>query len=159
MSRMSENVGASTSCNPKGLHGLYRDNFTFTFTYYLCNFMKLSISWEAASCAATWELPNILWYTKVHYCVHKSPPLVPILSQMKPVHTTPSYLRSILILYTHPRLCLPSGLFPSGFHINILYAFLLFLHSCYMPYQSHPPWIYHFNYTWQKVQVTKLLIM
>jgi hypothetical protein len=30
MSRMSENVGALTSRNPKGLHGLYRDNFTFT---------------------------------------------------------------------------------------------------------------------------------
>jgi hypothetical protein len=29
MCRMSENVGASTSRNPKGLHGLYRDNFTF----------------------------------------------------------------------------------------------------------------------------------
>jgi hypothetical protein len=27
VSRMSENVGASTSRNPKGLHGLYRDNF------------------------------------------------------------------------------------------------------------------------------------
>jgi hypothetical protein len=27
---MSENVGASTSRNPKGLHGLYGDNFTFT---------------------------------------------------------------------------------------------------------------------------------
>jgi hypothetical protein len=26
---MSENVRASTSRNPKGLHGLYRDNFTF----------------------------------------------------------------------------------------------------------------------------------
>jgi hypothetical protein len=31
MSRMSENVGASTSRNPKGLHGLYAENFTFTF--------------------------------------------------------------------------------------------------------------------------------
>jgi hypothetical protein len=30
MSRMSENVGASTSRNPKALHGLYRDSFTFT---------------------------------------------------------------------------------------------------------------------------------
>jgi hypothetical protein len=27
VSRMSENVRASTSQNPKGLHGLYRDNF------------------------------------------------------------------------------------------------------------------------------------
>jgi hypothetical protein len=26
---MSENVGVSTSPNPKGLHGLYRKNFTF----------------------------------------------------------------------------------------------------------------------------------
>jgi hypothetical protein len=25
----SENVGASTTCNPKGLNGLYKDNFTF----------------------------------------------------------------------------------------------------------------------------------
>jgi hypothetical protein len=31
VSRMSENMGASTSRNPKGLHGLYRDNFIFTF--------------------------------------------------------------------------------------------------------------------------------
>jgi hypothetical protein len=30
VSRMSENVDDSTSLNPKGLHGLYRDNFTFT---------------------------------------------------------------------------------------------------------------------------------
>jgi hypothetical protein len=29
--RMSENVGASTSRNSKGLHGLYRDNFTLTY--------------------------------------------------------------------------------------------------------------------------------
>jgi hypothetical protein len=31
MSRMSENVGASTSRNPKGLHGLYGDNFTLPY--------------------------------------------------------------------------------------------------------------------------------
>jgi hypothetical protein len=29
---MSENVGASTCRNPKGLHGLYRVNFTLPFT-------------------------------------------------------------------------------------------------------------------------------
>jgi hypothetical protein len=33
MTRMSENVGALTSRNPKGRHGLYRDNFTFTLPY------------------------------------------------------------------------------------------------------------------------------
>jgi hypothetical protein len=36
----------------------------------------------------------------------------------------PVSLRSILILYTHLRLRLPSGLFPFGFLTNILYAFL-----------------------------------
>jgi hypothetical protein len=29
---MSENVGALISRNPKGLHGLYRDNFTVSIT-------------------------------------------------------------------------------------------------------------------------------
>jgi hypothetical protein len=33
VSRMSEYVGSSTSRNPKGLHGLYRDTFTFTFIF------------------------------------------------------------------------------------------------------------------------------
>jgi hypothetical protein len=30
-------------------------------------------------------------------------------------------------------------------------------HSCYMPYQSHPPWLDHSNYTWRRVQVMKRL--
>jgi hypothetical protein len=64
---------------------------------------------------------------KVHYRVHNIPPLIPILSQIDPIHTIPShpiYLRSILILSTHLRLGLPRGLFHSGIPTNILYEFL-----------------------------------
>jgi hypothetical protein len=87
--------------------------------------MKLSAYLKAANFAASQELPSILWNSKFHYRIHKSPPLVPILNQINSINTLPSYLRSILILSTHLRLCLPSGLLPSGFPTNILYAFLL----------------------------------
>jgi hypothetical protein len=33
MSRMSESVGASTSRNLQGLHGLHRDSFTLPYVY------------------------------------------------------------------------------------------------------------------------------
>jgi hypothetical protein len=34
VSRLSENVGASTSRNPKGLHGLYRDSITLSYQIF-----------------------------------------------------------------------------------------------------------------------------
>jgi hypothetical protein len=53
-------------------------------------------------------------------------PLVPILSQISPVHVPyPTSWRFILILSSHLRQGLPSGLFPSGFRTKILYAPLL----------------------------------
>jgi hypothetical protein len=93
--------------------------------------MEPSPSWEPDNCAATQELPSVLWNPKVHYRPHKSPPLVSILSQIDPIPTIPSYLRSILILSTHLRLGLPSGPFPSGFPTNIL------MHSSFPPFMLH----------------------
>jgi hypothetical protein len=65
--------------------------------------MELSPSLEAANCAATQELPKILWNPKVHCRLHKSPLLVPILSQIDPAHTTLSYLSKIHFNIVHPR--------------------------------------------------------
>jgi hypothetical protein len=74
--------------------------------------MQLIPRWEAASCAATKELSNILWNPKIHNGVYKNSPLVSILSQINPVHTTPSYFSKIhFISYSYFRLGLPSGLY------------------------------------------------
>jgi hypothetical protein len=125
----------------------------------LTNFMELSPSWEVTNCPATQELPSILKNTKVHYRVHKSHPLVPILNQINPsIPPHPSSLRSSLILSSR------------YVYIILVDSFLLAFppqscmhssspHACCMPCHSLLPWLDRSNYTWRRVQVTKLLIM
>jgi hypothetical protein len=63
--------------------------------------MHMSSSWEAACCAATQEISNILWNMKVHYHVRNSQSLAPIMTQMNPVHITPSYVYNIHVIVIH----------------------------------------------------------
>ena len=89
--------------------------------------MVQSPSWEANWFAASQEIPRISRNLKVHYRTHKRPPPVSILGQTNPVHIPyphPTSWRSVLILSTHLRLDLPSGLLPSGFPTKTLYTSL-----------------------------------
>jgi hypothetical protein len=61
---MSENVGASTSRNPKGLHGLYRDNFTLPYHVDVWETgsrvpLILNLSVDGAACACFILLKNV----------------------------------------------------------------------------------------------------
>jgi len=76
-----------------------------------CNWLtkplEQSPSWEANSRSASQEIsfPLHLWSQKIHYRVHKSPSLFPILCQIYPLHNFSSYFPKIQsdILPSTPR--------------------------------------------------------
>ena len=71
------------------------------FLTYL--FHAAQSSREANWCSASQEIPYILWNPKVHFCIHKCPPLVPILSHLDVVHALTAHFLNI-----HPNIILPS---------------------------------------------------
>jgi hypothetical protein len=132
---------------------------SLTSTHHTHSLMELSPSWEAANCAATQALPSISWSPKVHYHVHKSPPLVPILSQINSIHTVPTYVSKIHFIIVHSH-TFWSSQWSLSFWPSHQYPICMSLlpHSRYMYCQSLTPWLYHSNYTWRRVQAMKLPI-
>jgi hypothetical protein len=73
--------------------------------YFLTYSMEQSPSWEANRFSASQDIPRILRNPKVHYRIHKSPPTVPILSQINPFNTRTSHFMKIhhnIILLSTP---------------------------------------------------------
>jgi hypothetical protein len=123
------------------------------------NFMKQS-PWETGSRSNSRKIPRFLWIPKIHYRVHKGPPLVRMLSQITPVHNlTPSFFkRSILTvgLLFRLRPDLPSRLLPSICPTKILYTFISNTHDkC--PAQLTPLDLITLNNIWRIVHIGLLL--
>ena len=75
-----------------------------TICFYLLTYcMEHSASREANQLSASQEISRILWNPKVHYRIHKCPPIVRFLSQINAVHTFTSHLLNI-----HLNIILPS---------------------------------------------------
>jgi len=74
-------------------------------------------SWEAGSSSASKTVLPIVGNSWVHYRVQKTPPRVPPLSQLKPVHVIIShfFINNFNSNSLYLRLGVSSGLFPPGF--------------------------------------------
>jgi hypothetical protein len=78
-----------------------------------------------SSQVASRETSRLLWNPNVHYRSHKSPPLVPILSQLNPVQTfTPSFLKNSLKIFPPSAARFSNCTLTSMFSTKILYIFL-----------------------------------
>jgi hypothetical protein len=100
---------------------------------FVTNSMEQSPSWGPNNRSASQEILCLLWNLKVHYCVHKSLSLSPILIQMNPVHTLPSYFSKIhsnFILLSTPKSskCLFPSAFPTKFFTHFS-SLLCVLHA------------------------------
>jgi len=55
------------------------------------------------------EIPHIIWNPKIHCRINKSPPPVPLPSQINPVHAPIPHIDNVVILSSHLHLGFPSG--------------------------------------------------
>jgi hypothetical protein len=94
-----------------------------------------------------WQLLSLsknslsLWNPKVHYRVHKRPPMDPNLSHTNPVHPIDPYLPKVQLNVVLPPTSRSSQLSPPFVPPNQNPANTSpLLHVCYMSRPPHPPW-------------------
>ena len=133
---------------------------TYLLTYLLTYSMKQSPSWEANRFSASQEIPPILWNQNFINAFISASHLS--LSWASSIQSIPPHLtswRCILILSSHPRLGLPSGLFLSRFpHRNPIYSSPL-PHTCYVPLPTLSSLYDQAKNIGRGVQVIKLFIL
>jgi hypothetical protein len=99
--------------------------FIYIYIYQLTNSMELSTTREATRCSSFGSFPAFhgtrMFNTEFTTALHLLLSSARLIQSTSPHPTSP---RSILMLSTHRRIRLPSGLFPSGSLSNNLYAFL-----------------------------------
>ena len=102
------------------------DSVTYKPTDWPTNCMQHNPSWIVYSSFGIGKTPPTptLWKPKVHNRVQNSSLLVPILSQINPVHALPSCSFKAILITSHLCLDLTSSHFPSDFPMKTSYAFL-----------------------------------
>jgi hypothetical protein len=81
--------------------------------------------------SASKEILRLLWNQKIHYHVHNSPPRIPVLSQITPIHTLPPHFPNMhfnIILPPTPRSSewfLPFRLFNQHFFYKFILSSML----------------------------------
>jgi len=92
--------------------------------------------------------------------LHNSPPLDPILSQMNPVHTSPSCCPKNHSNIIHSSTTTSSEWsLPFRFSDQNLLCLYHLYHLCYMPRPSYPPWVDHPNYIWVTVSFSRRTLL
>ena len=128
--------------------------------YLFTHSMEQSPFRDADWFSSSQEVPHILWNLKVHYCIHKCPPPIPILSQIDPVHAPPSHF---LMMYLNIILTSMPGSSKWSLGLRLTdqnpVCISALPHTCCMPYPSHSSRFDHPKNIGWGVEIIKLLIM